>query len=56
MKNSKNQGQNAACEKKTLARKQIFVQTPYSDYTPKFKLKISCRKTTRLFAPLHVSA
>ena len=28
-KNSKNQEEIAACEKNTLARKQIFVETPF---------------------------
>ena len=28
-KNCKNQSEFAACEKKTLAKKQIFVQTPF---------------------------
>ena len=39
-KNSKNQSQNSACEeKKLLARKQIFVQTPFSRSTLKLERK-----------------
>ena len=44
-KNSKNQSEIAACEKKPLARKRIFVQTAFSDSTTKLG-----RKT---FAPQH---
>ena len=37
-KNSKNQSEIAACEQKeTLARKQIFVQTPFSHSTLKLE-------------------
>ena len=32
-KNSKNQSEIAACEQKRLARKRIFVQTPFSHST-----------------------
>ena len=32
-KNSKNQSEIAACEQKPLARKRIFVQTPFSHST-----------------------
>ena len=42
--------------KKPLARKRIFVQTPISHSTLKLEQKISRRKTTRLFAPFPVSA
>ena len=42
--------------KKPLARKRIFVQTPFSHSTLKLERKISRRKTTRFFAPLPVSA
>ena len=39
-----------------LPRKRIFVQTPYSHSTLKLERKNSRRKTTRVFAPLPVSA
>ena len=55
-KNSKNQSEIAACEQKTLARKRIFVQTPFSHSTLNLGQKISRRKTTRFFAPFPVSA
>ena len=42
--------------KKPLARKRIFVQTPFSHSTLNLEQKISRRKTTRFFAPLPVSA
>ena len=42
--------------KKPLARKRIFVQTPFSHSTLKLERKNSRRKTTRFFAPLPVSA
>ena len=32
-KNSKNQSQIAACEQKPLARRRIFVQTPFSHFS-----------------------
>ena len=38
------------------ARKRIFVQTPFSHSTLNLERKISRRKTTRVFAPLPVSA
>ena len=38
-KNSKNQSENAACEQKSLARKRIFVQTPFSCSTLKLEQK-----------------
>ena len=41
---------------KKLARKQIFVQTPFSHSTLNLERKISRRKTTRFLAPLPVSA
>ena len=37
-KTSKNQSEIAACEQKPLARKRIFVQTPFSHYF-KFRAK-----------------
>ena len=56
-KNRKNPSEIAACEqKKPLARKRIFVQTPFSHSTLNLERKISRRKTTRFFAPLPVSA
>ena len=42
--------------KKPLERKRIFVQTTLSHSTLNLKQKKSCRKTTRFFAPLPVSA
>ena len=42
--------------KKPLARKRIFVQTPFSHSTLELEQKKSCRKTTRFFAPFPVSA
>ena len=42
--------------KKTIARKRIFVETPFSHSTLKLEQKSSRCKTTRLFAPLPVSA
>ena len=42
--------------KKPLARKRIFVQTPFSHSTLKLEQKNSRRKTTRFFAPFPVSA
>ena len=54
--NSKNQSEIAACEqKKSLARKRIFVQTPFSHSTLKLEQN-SRRKTNRFFAPFPVSA
>ena len=38
--------------KKSIARKQIFVQTPFSHSTLNLEQKNSCRKTTRFLAPL----
>ena len=38
-KNSKNQSEVAACEQKPLARKRIFVQTPFSHSTLKLEQK-----------------
>ena len=55
-KNSKNQSEIAACEQKPLARKRIFVQTPFSHSNLKLEQKKSCRKTTRFFALFPVSA
>ena len=54
-KNSKDQSEIAACE--PLARKRIFVQTPF--FSPHFKFgakKFYAEKTTRFFAPLLVLA
>ena len=42
--------------KKPLARKRIFVQTPFSHSNLNLERKISRRKTTRFFAQLPVSA
>ena len=42
--------------KKTLARKRIFVQTRFSHSALNLERKISRRKTTRFFAPFPVSA
>ena len=42
--------------KKPLARKRTFIQTPFSHSTLNLKQKNSRRKTARLFAPLPVSA
>ena len=42
--------------KKQLARKRIFVQTPFSHSTLNLERKLSRRKTTRFFAPFPVSA
>ena len=42
--------------KNALARKRIFVQTPFSHYILKIVQKTSRRKTTRFFVPLPVSA
>ena len=42
--------------KKPLARKRIFVQTPFSHSTVKLEQKKSHRKTTGFLAPLPVSA
>ena len=42
--------------KKPLPRNRIFVQTPISHSTLKLDEKNSCRKTTRFFSPLPVSA
>ena len=42
--------------KKPLARKRIFVQTPFCHSTLNLEQKNSRRKTTRFFAPLPVSA
>ena len=56
-KNRKNPSEIAASEqKKPLARKQIFVQTPFSHSTLNLERKLSLRKTTRFFAPLPVAA
>ena len=56
-KNSKNQKEIAACEqKKPLARKQIFVQTPFSHSTLKLQLKKITTQNCSIFAPLRVSA
>ena len=41
--------------KKPLARKRIFVPTPFSHSTLKIEQKISRRKTTRFFAIFPVS-
>ena len=42
--------------KKPLARKRIFVQTPFSHFPLNLERKISRRKITRFFAPLPVLA
>ena len=42
--------------KKPLARKRIFLQTPFSHSILKLVRKKSRRKTTRFFAPRPVSA
>ena len=42
--------------KKPLARKRIFVQTPFSHSTLNLEQKNSHHQTTRFFAPLLVSA
>ena len=42
--------------KKTLARKRIFVQTPFSHSILKLEQKNSRRKTTRFLAPFPFSA
>ena len=42
--------------KKPLARKQIFVQTPFSHSTLNLEQKNARRQNTRVFAPLPVSA
>ena len=42
--------------KKPLARKRIFVQTPFSHSILKLEQKSSRRKITRFFAPFPVSA
>ena len=42
--------------KKSLARKRIFVQTPFSHSTLNLEQKNVTPKTTRFFAPLPVSA
>ena len=55
LKNSKNHGQNAACEQKTTSEKAIFVQIPFSHSTLKLEQKIFTQQTTRFFAPLPVS-
>ena len=56
LKNSKNQSEIAACEQKTIARKRIFVQTPFSHSTLKLERKKFTTRTIRFFAPLPVSA
>ena len=38
-KNSKNESEMTVCEQKPLAKKRIFVQTPFSHSTSKFELK-----------------
>ena len=49
-KNSKDQSENAACEqKKSLARKRIFVQTPFSHSTLKLELKKFTSQNHSLF-------
>ena len=42
--------------KKPLATKRIFVHTPFSHSDLNLEQKSSRCKTTRFFAPLHVSA
>ena len=42
--------------KKPLARKRIFVQTPFSKSALNLEQKNSRRKPTRFFTPLPVSA
>ena len=55
-KNSKNQGEIAACEQKTTAENPNFVLTPFSHSILKIEQKNSRRKTTSFFAPFPVSA
>ena len=62
-KNTKNQSENAACDK-PLARKRIFVQTPFSHSTLNLERKnftpqdhslfrsISCFGVTKLTTPI----
>ena len=61
---SKNQSEIAACEQKPLARKRIFVQTPFSHSALKLEQKnftpqnhslfrsISCFGVTRITTPI----
>ena len=63
-KNSKNQSEIAACEQKPLARRPIFVQTPFSHSTLKLERKnftppnhslfrsISCFGVTKITTPI----
>ena len=63
-KNIKNQSEIAACEQKTLARKRIFVQTPFSHSTLNLERKnftpqnhslfrsISCFGVTKITTPI----
>ena len=65
-KNSKNQSEIAACEQKTLARKRIFVQTPFSHSTLNLERKnftlqnhslfcsTSCFGVTKITTPIWV--
>ena len=55
-KTVKNKVKLPLVNKKPLARKRTFVQTPFSHSTLKLERKNSRRKTTRFFAPLPVSA
>ena len=63
-KNSNNQSEIAACEQKPIARKQIFVQTPFShstlnlernNFTPQNQLRFrstSCFGVTKITTPI----
>ena len=58
-KNSKNQSEIAACEQKPLARKRIFVQTPFSHSTLNLEQKnftlfrsTSCFGVTKITTPI----
>ena len=63
-KNSKNQSEIATCEQKTLARKRIFVQTPFSQSTLNLERKnftpqnhslfhsTSCSGVTKITTPI----
>ena len=55
-KNSKIKAELPHVNKKPLARKRIFVQTPFSHSTLKLEPKKSRRKTTRVFFPFPVLA
>ena len=55
-KNSENQSEIAAFERKTTSEKANFFQTPFSHSTLILKQKNSRRKHTRFFVPPPVSA